>query len=236
MKFSTFIAFLIAAAANASDEAGHKNTCACDAEELDFSIECSNGSILTDTLATLIQDGCSANCASEACKKNFLIIQSHHDFCLHDQIPGVIEDSFHDYDEVCEHCEIFRRRDPILTNCPASVCDGRGTDSYGAMLVAECLSDCSSTACGANYKILRTEHDNCPEGSISDSAETGIHDFEEICEPYNCNSLFTAEDETEQLICNPKDTPPSPAPTSDASVASLVAGFLVATTGTALLA
>jgi hypothetical protein len=223
MKFYYLIA-LIAPAFCAGSEEG---TCACDAKENGFSIDCgTNSALLLETLAALIADDCSTDCSSAACHKNFLIVQSHHDFCLHDEVPSPVEDAFHDFEEVCEHCTITRKRDPNLFNCPSSVCDNRGNEAYGALLTEGCSHACTSSTCASNYQILRSEHDNCDDGTISESAETGIHDFEEICKPFNCNSLLTDARMAEQLICTEEE--------SNAVVASRVSGLLVALSGIAL--
>jgi hypothetical protein len=226
MKFLCLFT-LIAPVLCAGSEDGHAHqSCACEAEENGFSIDCSNGELLLDTLATLIADDCSKDCSSKACHKNFLIVQSHHDFCLHDEVPSPVEDAFHDFEEVCDHCSITRKRDPDLSNCPVSVCDKRGDQAYQALLTEGCVISCTSSTCGKNYQILRAEHDNCDDGTISESAETGIHDLEEICEPFNCNSLLTNERMAEQLICTEE---------SNAVIASRVSGLLIALSGIALL-
>jgi hypothetical protein len=217
--------------AGSEDEHAHHNSCACEAIENGFSIDCANGDLMLDTLAALIADDCSTDCSSAACHKNFLIVQSHHDFCLHDEVPPPVEDAFHDYEETCEHCAITRKRDPDLSNCPVHVCDNRGDEAYQALLTEGCVNECSSSTCGINYQILRSEHDNCEDGTISQSAETGIHDLEEMCVAFNCNSLLTNERIADQLICTPhEDTTPS-----HAVVSSRVYGLLVALSGIALL-
>jgi hypothetical protein len=232
MKFSCLFLLAIAPVLCAGSEGddGHHKSCACEAEENGFSIDCANGPLMLESLATLIANDCSTDCSSAICSKNFLIVQSHHDFCLHDEVPSPVEDAFHDFEEVCEECKITRKRDPDLPNCPAPVCNNRGDKAYGALLTEGCINACSSSTCGSNYQILRTEHDNCDDGTISESAETGIHDLEEICEPFNCNSLLTEERMTEQLICAEKSNEKS-----NAVVASRVYGLLVTLLGIALL-
>eukprot|EP00555_Chaetoceros_dichaeta_P002495 CAMPEP_0198251970 /NCGR_PEP_ID=MMETSP1447-20131203/2621_1 /TAXON_ID=420782 /ORGANISM="Chaetoceros dichaeta, Strain CCMP1751" /LENGTH=233 /DNA_ID=CAMNT_0043937107 /DNA_START=129 /DNA_END=830 /DNA_ORIENTATION=- len=229
---SFFFAFLTTATVLASkdDHAGHSETCACAAKELDFNIDCTQGDLLLTTLAALVAEDCATKCSSESCRKNFLIVQTHHDFCLHMEVPEPVEDAFHDYEGICEECEIVRRRNFELSDCPTAICDGRGNTAYQVLLTSGCLTNCMSSVCGTNYQILRTEHDNCDHDSLSESAETGIHDFEEICEPFNCNSLLEDKSVNEQLICTEEEKKESNA------VASQVSGFLIAFSGVALLA
>jgi hypothetical protein len=228
--FSLFALIAPVFCAGSEDEHAHENSCACEAEENGFSIDCANSELMLNTLAALIADDCSTDCSSAACHKNFLIVQSHHDFCLHDEVPSPVEDAFHDFEEVCEHCAITRKRDPDLSNCPISVCDNRGDEAFEALLKGGCVNGCSSPTCGNNYQILRSEHDNCDDGTISESAETGSHDLEEICEAFECNSLLTDQRVAEQLICDDDHNDES-----NAVVASRVSGLLVALPGIALL-
>lgn len=208
---SYFFAFLAIAVVLASEdehaghsdheEEGHTETCACAAKEEGFKIDCTQGDLLLSTLSALEADGCATKCSSESCHKNFLIMQSHHDFCLHEEVPEPVENAFHDYDEACAACEITRRRNFELIDCPTAVCDNRGNTAYQVLLTSGCLTDCKSATCGSNYQILRAEHDNCEHDTLSEAAESGIHNFEEICEPFNCNSLLTDESVAAQLIC-----------------------------------
>lgn len=204
-------------------EEGHgQHSCACEAVELGFDIACSNGDLLLKTLSLLEADGCSKDCSSDSCHKNFLIIQSHHDFCLHHEVPSPVEDGFHDYEGVCEECAIQRKRDPELPDCPDAVCDKRGNEAYQVLLTSNCLNNgCNSTICAENYRILRSEHDKCDHDTLSKSAESGIHDFEEICESNNCNSLLTDEDVIQELFCSMY------VPTESSAHTSGVSGFLV---------
>jgi hypothetical protein len=213
--------------------AAQQNSCACEAKENGFSIDCANSALLLVTLAALIADDCSTDCSSAACHKNFLIVQSHHDFCLDTEVPSPVEDAFHDFEAVCENCEITRKRDPDLSNCPVFVCDNRGDKAYEALLTEGCVNACSSSTCGNNYQILRSEHDNCDDGTVSESAESGFHDLEESCEAFNCNSLLTDQRVTEQLVCSEESNPTEE---SNAVVASpRVFGIFVAISGIALL-
>ena len=67
------------------------------------------------------------------------------------------------------------------------------------MLINGCLDDCTSAKCSADYKTLRLVHDLCDENALSPISETGIHDFEEICEDQHCN--IGAQAPADQLVC-----------------------------------
>merc|ERR1712087_468878 len=152
-------------------------------------------------------------------------MQSHHDFCLHEDVPAPVEDSFHDYEGVCEECSIKRMRDPDLPDCPAAECTDKGNDAYQKLLSSDCLTNCNSTICTENYQILRAEHDNCDHDTLSEVADSGIHSFEEICEAQNCNSMMTDEEVTQELFCSKEIAE------DEDSSASRVSTFLVALTG-----
>ena len=176
-------------------------SCACKAQELGFNIDCSQRDLLLTALSTLQANQCDIDCSPIVCHKNFLIVQSHHDFCLHDEVPGPVEDAFHDFEDACGGCKITKKRDPDLLDCPAAVCDNRGDRAYQVLLTSGCLDDCSTSVCASNYQILRAEHDLCDHDKLSESSETGIHDFEEICAAFGCNVLTDESLIAAQLVC-----------------------------------
>lgn len=195
---------LALAAAIAGSEDGHEehHSCSCEAEELGFTIDCGNGEALLAALAALQRDSCDTDCSSAACHKNFLMIQSHHDFCLHEKVPSPVEDAFHDFEGGCEHCSILKKRDPNLPDCPDAVCDDRGNQAYQGLLTNGCLTNCNTSVCANFYRTLRAEHDLCDESTLDRSSETGIHDYEDVCEEFNCNVLPDDESAVNaQLIC-----------------------------------
>ena len=202
MKFSVCASILFfAASAEGSVNSEYKSSCACKAEDLDFRINCANDDLMSSTLASLIREGCLSSCASDSCKKNFLILKSHSDYCLHAEISSPVEDAVHQHEKSCEEgCSIGRRQDPALESCPTAVCDSSGEDAYIKLLLADCLTDCSSTICSTNYKILRSVYDSCPDSTLTPDVRTGIRNMEDSCADFNCNTLSSAET-AEQLIC-----------------------------------
>jgi len=247
MKF--LFAFYLAAAVSASGDShdshdshdndndhGHEegHSCACEAEELNFTIDCTQAELLETTLSTLVINNCSTDCSSDICHTNFLIMQAHHDFCLHDEVPTSVEDSFHDFEGKCEECSITKKRDPNLDECPDAKCDNSGNEAYQVLLTNGCLTDCSVEICKDNYQILRSEHDNCDHDTLDVSAETGLHSYEDVCEAQNCNSLKTDAEVDAQLVCVEEiETMPVE---SAGVVSSQVSGFLAVAYGIALLA
>jgi hypothetical protein len=92
--------FLLAASAVSASSHGKLPTCACLAGDLGFKIDCTATQVIQDAYDALTKD-CLKDCKSAACTKNFAIVESHHDFCLHDQVPKAVEVGFHDLEEVC---------------------------------------------------------------------------------------------------------------------------------------
>lgn len=132
-----------------------------------------------------------------------------------------IEDGFHDYDTVCESCEISRQPDANLPPCPTAVCDDNsGNEAYKALINAGCSTTCDSN-CAENYRILRAVHDTCDHDALSQEAEEGIHDVELACAMHNCN---TGTDDS--LTCD--EEPHSSAATGSlTAAAAVVAAALV---------
>lgn len=205
MKLSFSISALITLGAiSVSDAHGdghHHESCACEAQELGFDIDCSQRDLILNALSKLQANSCDTDCSSDECHKNFLIVQAHHDYCLHDEVPPPVEDAFHDFEGTCEECSIAKKFDPDLVNCPPSFCDDSGDRAYQAMLISGCLDNCDTPTCITNYRILRSEHDTCDGDVLSQSSETGLHDFEEVCEAFNCNVLTDESLIAAQLVC-----------------------------------
>lgn len=230
MKYFSLIWMALAAATSwtvkaddGHDHEGHDHEhehhpCACEAAEYGFEIDCTDTQAMLDALPILQSSGCANDCSSDECIKNFLIIQSHHDFCLHDEVPETVEDALHLYEDTCESCEIKRKFDPLLQPCPEPNCDDNsGNEAYNAISSANCETDCAS--CASSFRMLKAVHDEC-EGEVLDtSAELAFHEIEVACEQYNCNVFTSAEGSTAQLICDESEE--SGATTVSAVLASM---------------
>lgn len=80
MKLSkVFLLSTLACTCKAAEEAAH--SCACEAEELGFQINCAATDVMLSSMAFLKSSGCATDCSSPECEKNYLIVQSHHDYC-----------------------------------------------------------------------------------------------------------------------------------------------------------
>ena len=165
-------------------------TCACEAEELGWAINCADTVAMTDALDFLATNGCATDCSSEGCEKNFYIVQAHHDFCPEENIPEDIEDNFHDYDEICTLCEIRRQFVEGAPDCPAPSCeDQSGNEAYTSLMAQGCNLDCSSTECQSLFHVLLITHDACEHDVLSTAAEQGYHDLERACVNAVCNDV-----------------------------------------------
>ena len=179
------------------------HSCACEAEEFGYQIDCEAQGVMLDALSFLKTNGCASDCSSADCEKNYLIVQTHHDYCPQDKIPEEVEDGFHDYDTSCIPCEIFRAFTEGAPDCPTPNCDDNsGNDAYAALAEAGCGVDCSSDACRDNFFILRATHDLCEHDTLSRASEEGIHDMETSCAIHICNA---ADGGSNQLVCAEHD-------------------------------
>lgn len=70
---------------------GEEHSCACEALEFNFDIDCANTSAMLDAMTVLKTSGCAQDCSSELCERNYLIVQSHHDYCPEAGIPEEVE-------------------------------------------------------------------------------------------------------------------------------------------------
>ena len=102
MKVLVRILVLTLLAITVSGHGNHDHahwSCACEAQELGFNIDCSQSNLMLNALSSLQANNCDVNCSYDICNKNFLIIQSHHVFCLQDEVPNLVEDAFHAFEE-----------------------------------------------------------------------------------------------------------------------------------------
>jgi hypothetical protein len=119
---------------------------------------------MTTAYNALVAD-CLTDCTSEACTTNFAFVETHHDFCLHNQVPTEVEVGFHDLEEVCaRQCVIGRLQDPDHSACPAMECpDAAGVEAViKALADGNCDTTCTSDACATAFKEIRVIHDVCP--------------------------------------------------------------------------
>lgn len=188
---------------HAENDHDHES-CACAAEEDGFVIDCFNQGATTIAELALAVNNCNTDCSTELCHRSYLVVQSHHDYCLSTEITSTLEATFHLFKDTCGRgCEIRAKANPSLPNCPQASCtDGSGNAAYAALVAAGCVSDCSSAACGPFFRTALAVHDSCPEGSLSETAEEGFHSIEEMClPPHGCNAL-AGDDAENPLVCS----------------------------------
>merc|ERR1719506_2481100 len=123
---------------------------------------------------------------NDDCKKNFAIVEAHHDFCLHDDVPQDVEIGFHDLEEACgekgarAHCYIGRLPDPDHEKCDLVPCPEDGgpqVDAIGATLNDNnCSANCATATCTDAFRTLRVLHDLC--GFTDDSDDHSGHDHD----------------------------------------------------------
>mmetsp|Transcript_26313 Transcript_26313/g.72630 ORF Transcript_26313/g.72630 Transcript_26313/m.72630 type:complete len:297 (-) Transcript_26313:49-939(-) len=215
---------------------GHGNDivdCACSADELGIEIDCSDGIAMSTALANLLKNNCKENCDSELCVENYALIQIHHDFCYHDEVPMVVESEFHDFEDVCHphNCKIFRRPDPAMEDCPEPTCssgdNGVGNLAYLALIRDNCVEDCGVGDCPDNFRTLRVEHDLCDHTALAANVEEGMHNLEDACANYTCNVWH--EEDGDLTVCDESMTKPSAANDDDDEITDgAVVGIIVA--------
>jgi hypothetical protein len=171
-----------------------QTTCVCEAQLQDFVINCSDVQTQVTSLQYLKDNSCASNCAIEGCKRNYLIIQAHHDYCLPFEIPIEIQTEIHDFEEVCEDCYIKRKYNPDLPSCdiqPNCSSSSLLIDVVVTLASNNCSFACTDNMiCGSAFRTLRSLHDICPEDSFPQVAEELIHLYEESCATMDCNTGF----------------------------------------------
>ncbi|KNC50463.1 uncharacterized protein AMSG_00626 [Thecamonas trahens ATCC 50062] len=179
---------LMAACVSGSGDHDH-TSCACAAKEMSFTINCTAEGDVTTAFNYLQANSCASKCESDhACERNFFIIQSHHDHCL--TIPDAVAKGIHNYEAACHSCTIKRQYSASLPACTQPTCSMKApaTDAFAALQANNCTTSCASTACSSAFKTIRAYHDMCDEDDLAQSVEEGIHDFEDACAAYDCNT------------------------------------------------
>ena len=169
----TAIALLVSgAAAEEAHAHDHGHKCACEAKEMGFKIDCKTAAPITaaekyladNTAACSVKGNTNAECA-----KSYLILQSHHDFCPHDQLEALsptIKNVIHVYEDVYTDCIIPRQFVSTLSQCPAVNCTAMKVEGAAAakMLYDDCNSACAtSTSCKTAFQTVLMGHDVCDE-------------------------------------------------------------------------
>ena len=188
----------------AEDDHNHENeSCACAAEEDGFVIDCSNQVAMKDAEGALAANNCNTDCSTEICHRNYLLVQSHHDYCLPTEVTPSLEVSFHLYEDTCGHgCDISAKADPSLPDCPQANCvDDSGNQAYAAFAFSGCARDCTSNACGRYFRTMLIVHDTCPEDTLSATAEAAFHSIEEKCQPLHGCNILAGDGAENPLVC-----------------------------------
>lgn len=186
-------------------------SCACAAREDGFDIDCTNPAPISAAIAYLSTNGVCRSCEpTDECKKQFAILQTHHDYCHHEEIPDTAETEMHDFEAFYQGddtCFIMRRYDTTLDDCPAGVCADAATDlpTQAQLDLADCSNDCSSSTCKTYFQQILWAHDNCEHDEIEQFHETALHDLEETCdsnEPTRmCNSAPATVERLDYSAC-----------------------------------
>ncbi|CAJ1934630.1 unnamed protein product [Cylindrotheca closterium] len=206
------------------------NKCACEAQKHNFTIDCGGGSAsnnnttddvaaaaaaaasmttVTDALTYLQTNGCSSDCISELCEKNFFIVQSHYDHCLDDDIPSEIgADLMQNFQAQCFSCAIVRQEIDGALQCPTldlDCTDGTGSAAYDRLVSKGCneLFQCTSANCKDDWLLLQVVRAMCGIDSLSVAAQRGYHSLEEPCKAFQCN--LSLDVITKTLECSVED-------------------------------
>eukprot|EP00227_Mantoniella_beaufortii_P013065 CAMPEP_0197589094 /NCGR_PEP_ID=MMETSP1326-20131121/10148_1 /TAXON_ID=1155430 /ORGANISM="Genus nov. species nov., Strain RCC2288" /LENGTH=258 /DNA_ID=CAMNT_0043153995 /DNA_START=150 /DNA_END=926 /DNA_ORIENTATION=+ len=188
-----------AASHDAHDDHGAAHICACEAKEMGFTIDCANMAPVTAAVAYLkATPSCVETTKAADCEKNYLTLQSHHDFCPPDSLPTNLETIIHAYEEFFSDCFIPRQYNSKLGMCPAFDCAASNMaanlTAATTFLTNNCTTACASAECKAAFQSVYMAHDTCDEKMLPGTVETALHAFEDVCAANNCNTRNTPYD------------------------------------------
>ena len=180
-----------------SHDAGTKEKCECVSRKRGFKIDCSKESM--DKVRAAVsyleanKPACRKKSASKTCHDNYYVMQAHHDYCSHKQLPAAVGNTIHDFESFYDDCLIKRQYDSTLKACPAVKCADAKTTLATAdttMLNANCSGVCKGVAtCANTFKQIVRAHDDCSESLLPPSVEKALHKYEDICEEELCNTV-----------------------------------------------
>jgi hypothetical protein len=194
--------------------------CVCQAKKGGWKLNCADKAKVQQSVTNL-----KANAACKApkppqspCVDNYYVMQTHHDHCLHDDLPIGIEKDLHDYEQFYDDCFIKRQYNKKLSACPAVDCTSQAAMTQA---IATLQSGCAGAACAkspgcqAAIKVVLMAHDICKESQLPNNLEKALHDYEDACEDYLCNSASAPFDPYAETCPAPAPAPaPTPAPTA----------------------
>ena len=126
---------------------GSSEPCGCWAKKYDFPIDCANAKTTVAAAVDYLQKNiCENKKEDEACKKNFAILNTHHDYCYHDDLPTNAEIAIHSYEDKFASCIIGRQFSPKVSNCPIVDCTKMDAmDAALKELDEECKPEATTT-------------------------------------------------------------------------------------------
>ena len=192
------------------DDHHDHEACACRGRELGVGISCTSLNMLSVNAAIAYLEDPANKCnQTEACPGHYFLLQSHHDFCPHDVLPAAAEKALHDFEDYYEDCEIARQYDSKLTNCPQVDCHDRKafTDAADVLANNQCNVTCNSNICKGAIRTVLMAHDTCDEDDVPESVEKALHDYEEACEDYLCNSRTKVYDPRTEVCPGDSNNP-----------------------------
>jgi hypothetical protein len=189
----------------------YDGNCQCQAKKNGWKIDCTDKTTMMTSEQYLKDNTECKTCPSSAkCKKEYLLVQAHHDHCLHNQLPEDMEKLMHDYEHYYDDCIIPRQYNPSLGDCtPVKDSEGRCKDKQAmtdaiAKLDADCGTSCADAACVSTIQLVLMAHDTCPEEDLPEAIEYSLHDHEVVCENYLCNSATEMID-VEKIACSKEE-------------------------------
>ena len=185
-----------------------KPTCACASRTHRFAIDCTDKTTMQAAIDYLSANGICSSCEpTDECKKQFLILQTHHDYCHHTEIPDSAELEIHDFEGHYDGCSISRRYVDTANDCPALgyTCANAATNlpTQEQLTTANCATSCNSETCITYFQQILLAHDTCDHDEIEQFHETALHNLEEVCDAAGhwCNTAPESTNRLDTSLC-----------------------------------
>merc|ERR1719265_3101233 len=131
--------------------------CVCQAAVQGWKLDCSTMAPVKAAVTYLNANlgDCHKENPTEECKKQFHILQSHHDHCLHNELAEDVEIHLHYFEKYYEDCQVNRQFDPNLPQCPPVECNDKAALEAAVMdLNCDCATTCGVRGSGRPGRLI----------------------------------------------------------------------------------
>ena len=92
-----------------------------------------------EAYVALVENGCSTDCSSDACRDAFFLLVATHDNCPHDTLSTASEEGLHTFEDICTMhlCNSGDGTDQLVCDDHGDEHDDHHSDDEGSMMTSD---------------------------------------------------------------------------------------------------